>query len=62
MESIAAFLLSKSCNLLIFWTSLGRYILKMFWTMVGHGLGFKISGLDLDRKISSGSVSIATAS
>jgi len=30
---------------------LGLYILKRFWTVVGLGLSFQKSGLDLDRKI-----------
>jgi len=45
--------LLQSCILSIVWFlfGLGLQIVTKFWTLVGRGLKFKNSGLDLDRKI-----------
>jgi len=53
LEKNVAFLLWKGCIFQIFWTSFGLrlHIWKRFWTLVGLGLSFKKSGLDLDRKM-----------
>jgi len=53
MEMKCGILLWKGSIFQIFLTSfgLGPYIWKNVWTVVGLGLSFEKSGLDLDRKI-----------
>jgi len=53
MEKNCMIFVTKKLSLLIFWTLFGLRLLisKKVWNVIGLGLSFENSGLDLDRKI-----------